>query len=281
MTAIVVDINNLVHTAWHGQRGMGNAAKLACSWVAEILRRQHPTHVVAAIDRPWPTWRDDLAPETYKAARKERAEERAADRAAITASVLEAEALLLDVLGIQTFGARGFEGDDVIAAFTARFRWAGLDVGIVTRDKDFAQLVTPISPLVRILDFATGNEMGAREVEDRYHVRAEQFASYLALVGDSTDGYPGCPGIGPVAAVALLERFDTAEEAVLAAVGARPGWWEPSVGAQETWRKKLEAGAELVALSGKLARFRTDITGVDAVDLDELAALPVPDLAFV
>ncbi len=111
-------------------------------------------------------------------------------------------------LGFRTLEIPGYEADDVIATLTQKAEEQGRQSIIVSSDKDFCQLVTP---LTTILDPAKEKLMTHKEVQDKYSVSASQFIDYLALVGDSSDNIPGVPGVGPKTAVKILAEYPSVE----------------------------------------------------------------------
>jgi DNA polymerase-1 len=260
---LVVDLSGLVHRAWHGRPHA--AARITLGWVAGLLDQLGPTHVAACVDRPWPTWRHDLARESGAVYKPPEKRTGGADRASILGHLRVAEELCEDVLGVRVFGARGFEGDDLVATFTA---WYPGDVIVAARDKDFCQLV---SERVTLVDFATGERTRPEDVEARYGVPPARFCDYLALVGDKTDGYPGCPGIGPSAARELIGKFPDVEAMLEDARNCLPN------GRIQTRRRRLFTGADALRLSLRLATLRTDAPLRDLRGVDDLRALPVPD----
>ncbi len=110
-------------------------------------------------------------------------------------------------LGLPVYVDDRFEADDLIASLAGCWRERGHPVCVVTGDKDLAQLV--LGPDDAWWDFARRNRLDADGVEQRFGVRPEQIADYLALTGDAVDNIPGVPGIGPKTAAALLGHFKT------------------------------------------------------------------------
>lgn len=264
---LAFDLNGMVHRAFHGQPYA--AARLALGWAGRIMRTHRPAYVVAAIDRPFPTFRHDLS-SLYKSKGRITGEE----RARVLAQLTQAEELFDDVLGVRTLWARGFEADDALATIARVAEEHGLACLVATKDKDLAQLV---NDRTRLLDFATGEIIDRAAVVRRFGVPPEKMADYLALVGDATDCYPGCPGIGPKAAVEILGSFATAQAACEYAT-ACPSSAPEIAGtalARGTIRKKLAKGFEAMRFSRVLATLRRDVP--IEVNLEELRALPVPD----
>jgi DNA polymerase-1 len=112
----------------------------------------------------------------------------------------------------------GVEADDLIAAYSKKYAEEGHDVLILSADKDLAQLVT--DKVHQLVPPPTANpKLGWREldpagVEEKFGVRADQIADYLALIGDSSDNIPGLKGVGPKTAAKWLNQYQTLEEVI-------------------------------------------------------------------
>ena len=100
----------------------------------------------------------------------------------------------------------GMEADDIIATLARRAEERGLDVFIVTADKDARQL---ISDQVRILNLRKNKVIDAAELEKDWGIRPDQVVDFLSLTGDSVDNVPGVPGIGEGFAATFLKQFGT------------------------------------------------------------------------
>jgi DNA polymerase-1 len=109
-------------------------------------------------------------------------------------------------LGVAEFGHEEYEADDLIGTLATLVRAHGLRVTVVSRDKDLSQLVGPGD---RYWDYSDSIEYGYEQIAERFGVRPERMADYLALMGDSVDNIPGVPGIGPKTAAALLAMFES------------------------------------------------------------------------
>jgi DNA polymerase-1 len=243
----LIDLNGLVHRAFHGHAA--GAGKLALRWVARALRALRPTHAAACVDLPFPTFRHRLLPDAYKAKGRATGEE----RAAVQRELRICEELCDDVLGVRVVFAEGFEGDDVIATLAGLAGCHGVSSAIVGRDKDLCQLVDRAG-WVRMVDFQDGTATGWDDVIAKYGVRPDQFRDYQALVGDSTDGYPGCPGIGPKAALELLNAFGALDQ-----IARRVDGLVCTPNVRKPLRKKLIDGYDLLATSRALATLRADV----------------------
>lgn len=107
-------------------------------------------------------------------------------------------------LGLDCFSDDRYEADDLIGTLTAQHPQWGHH--ILTSDKDLAQLLRPGDSL---WDFARRQRTNYDQVGEKFGVKPEQIADFLALTGDSVDNIPGVPGIGPKSAAALLQHFET------------------------------------------------------------------------
>jgi 5'-3' exonuclease len=116
---------------------------------------------------------------------------------------------LTRALGVAELASPRYEADDIIGTIAAVAQRRGRSVTILSRDKDFAQLLRPGDVLY---DPASGRRVDYAGVRDFLGVRAEQVADFLALMGDAVDNIPGLPGIGKKTAAALLGHFDNLDD---------------------------------------------------------------------
>jgi 5'-3' exonuclease len=185
-----------------------NAVQGLVDSMLSLLREPDVTHVGAATDYVIESWRNDVYP-GYKSS--------AGIDPDLLAQFRDAERALV-ALGMKVWPMVPDEADDAIATAVARF--AGdprlEEVVICSVDKDLAQLVDGQRIVLRDrMRKITYDEAG---VVEKFGVRPESIADYLALVGDSSDGYPGLPGWGAKSAAAVLSRFghvDDIPESVL------------------------------------------------------------------
>ncbi len=182
-----------------------NAVYGFTSMITKVLGDEHPDYVAVAFDTGAPTFRNEMDPE-YKAGRKE------------TPPVFSAQLPLirevLDALHFPVLTVEGVEADDVIATLATEADQAGIDVIVVTGDRDTFQLVH--DPHVRVLynkrgvsDYALYDEAGI--VERTGGVTPAQYPDYAALRGDTSDNLPGVPGIGEKTAAKLITTYGTVE----------------------------------------------------------------------
>ncbi len=170
------------------------------SMLVNLVKDHRPEHVIAAFDRPEPTFRHEMISD-YKAGRKETPD--------ILRQQMGLVRQLVETLRIPLVEMPGYEADDVIATLAARAEAAGDDVIIVTGDRDAYQLVH--DPHVKVLynrrgvsDYALYDEAG---IEGRTGVRPAMYPEYAALRGDPSDNLPGVPGVGEKTAAKLINTY--------------------------------------------------------------------------
>ncbi|MGH7143492.1 MAG: 5'-3' exonuclease, partial [Planctomycetota bacterium] len=175
-----------------------------------LLETRQPRYVAACFDPKGDTFRNALS-ETYKANREPMPEDLAAQIP-----------LILDICrecNVPVFQVAGFEADDVIGTLTEKAVAAGLDVVIVSADKDLMQLVRPG---VTLYDAIRQKVYDADAVLQAKGVRPDQIADWLALMGDASDNIRGVEKVGAKTAVDLLKQHQTLD-AVLAWAEAQFG----------------------------------------------------------
>ena len=166
--------------------------------VLRIRRQEKPDHWALAWDGPGPTWRHERFPD-YKAQRKPTPEDLLAQ--------LEPIETLAQALGLPVLEIPGMEADDVMATLAVRGARDGLEVVLVTGDKDMLQVVGgPVRVLVPQSREAY-EWVDADAVRAKWGVGPEHIRDMLALMGDASDNIPGVPGVGEKTARELMERF--------------------------------------------------------------------------
>jgi len=241
-----------------------NAVRGLIESMLSLLREDDLTHVAAATDHVIESWRNDVYP-TYKSS--------AGMDPRLLAQFDDAERALR-ALGITTWPMVEDEADDAIASAVTRF---GDDprieqVVICSVDKDLAQCVRGDRVVLRDrMRTITYDEEG---VIAKFGVRPESIPDYLALVGDSSDGYPGLPGWGSKSAAAVLARFGHLEQ-----IPASPLEWDVPLRNAVRLAATLTQQRADALLYKRLATLNADaaISG----DLDSLAWGGVPREAFV
>jgi DNA polymerase-1 len=162
-----------------------------------LLRDKKPDYLAAAFDGPGPVFRSEIFAE-YKATRKEMPVD-LVPQIPVIRTVFEG-------FRVPVFMEPMMEADDLIATLARRGEERGLDVFIVTADKDARQL---ISDQIRIYNIRKNTVLDAAGLAEDWGIRPDQVVDYLALTGDSVDNVPGVPGIGPGFASTFLKEFGT------------------------------------------------------------------------
>lgn len=201
--------------------------------IFQLWDQYRPQYFAAVFDSPGPTFRHGMYPE-YKATRQKAPE----DLHTQIPLVME----VLELLGIPSIAAEGYEADDLIATLAERCRSEGRQCYVVSADKDLLQLVDgPVRALRPDRDQGY-RLIGPAEVQEEWGIPPALILDYLSLTGDSSDNIPGVPGVGDKTALKLLSEFGSFD-----AIWANLETVKP-----EGLRKKLEAGQESAALSRKL-----------------------------
>lgn len=238
-------------------KGMNTSAVMGfVNTLNEILTKEQPTHIGVAFDHG-KTFRDEAFP-AYKAQREETPED---IRASVPVIKTIIEAMHIPVLQVD-----GFEADDVIGTLATKAGAAGIKTYMLTPDKDYGQLVSDNVFIFRPRHGGGYETMGPSEVCAKYELDSPtQVIDLLALMGDSADNFPGCPGVGPKTASKLIGEFGSIDN-MLASTAKIKG----------KLREKVESAVDDIRMSKFLATIRTDVP----IDLD-LDALKIeePDTA--
>ena len=238
-------------------KGMNTSAVMGfVNTLNEILTKEQPTHIGVAFDHG-KTFRDEAFP-AYKAQREATPED-------IRASVPIIKDIIT-AMHIPVLQADGFEADDVIGTLATKAGEAGVQTYMLTPDKDYGQLVRDNVFIFRPRHGGGYETMGPKEVCEKYELHSPtQVIDLLALMGDSADNFPGCPGVGPKTATKLIAEFGSIDSIL-----------ENSAKIKGKLREKVEGAVDDIRMSKFLATIRTDVP----IDLD-LDALKIqePDTA--
>ena len=234
-------------------KGLNTSAIMGfCNTLHEVLEKEKPTHLGVAFDPHGPTFRTEAFP-AYKAQREETPED-------IRASVPIIKEIL-DAMRIPVLQVDGFEADDVIGTLAIKSGETGVSTYMLTPDKDYGQLVKKNVFIYRPRHgggYETLDEMG---VCNKYGIPTPQHViDLLALMGDSADNFPGCPGVGEKTAVKLINEFGTVENLL-----------NNTDQIKGKLREKIEAAVEDIKMSKFLATIRTDVP--IELNLDELKVM--------
>ena len=206
----------------------------------EVLTKEQPTHIGVAFDPHGPTFRSEAFPE-YKAQREETPED-----------IRKAVPIIKDLLRayrIPILQVDGYEADDVIGTLASKAGADGIETFMLTPDKDYGQLVRDNVFIYRPRHGGGYEVMGPKEVMEKYGIPStESVIDLLALMGDSADNFPGCPGVGEKTAVKLINEFGSIQQ-LLARSSEIKG----------KLREKVEEHVEDIKMSYFLATIKTDV----------------------
>ncbi|HMA46687.1 MAG TPA: DNA polymerase, partial [Frankiaceae bacterium] len=183
-----------------------NAVYGFTAMLINVLRDEQPTHIAVAWDLAAPTFRHE-AYAAYKAGRQEAPAE-FRGQVSLVKEVCEA-------LAIPMVSAPGYEADDVIATLATRAEAEGMDVLIVTGDRDALQLVDDrVTVLMTRRGISEMTRFTPQEVRDRYGLTPQQYPDFAALRGDPSDNLPSVPGVGEKTAARWIQQFGSLGELV-------------------------------------------------------------------
>ena len=230
-------------------KGLNTSAVMGfCNTLNEVLTKEKPTHIGVAFDHG-KTFRHDAFPE-YKAQREETPED-------IKLSVPLIKQVL-EAMHIPILQVDGFEADDIIGTIATRFGADGIDTFMLTPDKDYGQLIGPNVFMYRPRHGGGYEILGEKEGGEKYGIPTPaQVIDLLALMGDSADNFPGCPGVGEKTAAKLINQF-----------GSIDNMLQHTDEIKGKLREKVENAVEDIKMSKFLATIRTDVPM--QLDLDEL-----------
>ena len=219
-----------------------------CNTLNEILTKEKPTHIGVAFDHG-KTFRHEAFP-AYKAQREETPED-----IKLSVPIIKN---ILDAYHIPILQVDGFEADDVIGTLATKAGEKGVETYMLTPDKDYGQLVKDNVYMYRPQHGGGYEKLGTKEIEEKYSITSPlQVIDLLALMGDSADNFPGCPGVGEKTAIKLINEFGNVENLI-----------ENSSKIKGKLREKVEGAIEDIKMSKFLATIRTDVPV--ALDMDNL-----------
>jgi DNA polymerase-1 len=206
----------------------------------EVLTKEKPTHIGVAFDPHGPTFRSEAFP-AYKAQREETPED-----------IRKAVPIIKDLLKayrIPILQVDGFEADDVIGTIAGKAGSIGVETYMLTPDKDYGQLVRDNVFIYRPRHGGGYETLGPKEVCEKYNIPSPMAViDLLALMGDSADNFPGCPGVGEKTAAKLIDEFGSIDQ-LLARSSEIKG----------KLREKVEEHVEDIKMSYFLATIKTDV----------------------
>jgi DNA polymerase-1 len=205
-TIYLVDGSSYIHRAYHAIKNLSNSKGLPTNAIfgftkmlMKLLDDKSPDYVAMAFDAKGPTFRHGIF-QDYKANRPSMPEDMAVQIPYIKEVV--------DGLSLKILEMEGYEADDIIGTIAALSRDQGLNVVVVSGDKDFRQILLkdtvmwdPMSE--KLIDYLT--------IKRDYGIEPEQIIEVMALSGDSADNIPGIPGVGEKTAIDLIQQFNSIE----------------------------------------------------------------------
>ena len=222
-------------------KGLNTSAVMGfVNTLQEVLTKERPTHLGVAFDPHGPTFRSEAYP-AYKAQREATPED-----------IKQSVPIIKNILkawNIPILEVEGFEADDVIGTLATKAGEQSIQTYMLTPDKDYGQLVTDHVFIYRPRHGGGYEVMGPEEVKAKYAIPStEAVIDLLALMGDSADNFPGCPGVGEKTAVKLINEFGTVESLISRTSELK--------GALKT---KVETHVDDIRLSKFLATIKTDV----------------------
>ena len=240
----LIDGSSYIYRAYFAIRHLSNRKGFSTNAVygftnmlLKVIREEAPDHVAVVFDAKGPTFRKEIYPE-YKA-----------NRAAMPDDLVPQIPVIKEIVRafrLPAIEMQGFEADDIIATLARRFTAQGMEITVVTGDKDLMQIV---GERVRLYDTMKEKFCGPAEVEERFGGPPSVVADVLALAGDTSDNIPGVPGIGEKTARELIAEFGSLEN-LLAST-------EKVKGAKR--QENLRTFADQARLSRELVVLREDL----------------------
>ncbi len=252
---VLIDGNAIMHRAFHAlppltnkEGVLSNAVYGFFSMFLKIIGDLRPSYIAVCFDRPKPTFRKELYA-GYQAKRPKMSDDLAPQIGVVHDMLLE--------IGVSIFEIDGYEADDLIGTLSKQAvsesaevvnKTNEIEVIIVSGDRDLLQLVNShvlmLAPITGITNMILYDEA---KVFEKFGVKPSQIIDYKALVGDSSDNYPGVSGIGPKTAKDLISEYETFEN-LYKNIGKLP----------EKIATRLATDAEQAALAKKLATIILD-----------------------
>lgn len=203
----LIDGSSYIYRAYYAIRHLSspkgfptNALYGFTQMLLKVIKDKKPGHIAVIFDAGRRTFRTEIYPE-YKA-----------NRASMPDDLVPQIGPIKDMVrafNIPALELAGYEADDIIGAIARDCERRGLEVVVVTGDKDLMQVVTEN---VTLLDTMKDKTTGVHDVPERFGVGPEKVVDILGLAGDSSDNIPGVPGIGEKTAIKLIQEFGSMDE---------------------------------------------------------------------
>lgn len=246
---VLIDGNSIVNRAFYGVPDLTNKEGLHTNAIygflnilIKVIEEESPTHLLVAFDVKAPTFRHEMF-EEYKGTRKPMPDD-LREQIPVLKEVLSA-------MNIQMKEQEGIEADDILGTMAKSGEGNGMDVCVVSGDRDLLQLATD-KIKIRIPKTKGGKtiveDYYRPQVIEKYGVTPEQIVDLKGLMGDTSDNIPGVPGVGEKTAVKILTLFGTVEQAIEHVEDITPN----------RAREAVKNNTKLALLSKKLAAIKTD-----------------------
>lgn len=221
-------------------KGLNTSAIMGfCNTLQEVINKEKPDYIGVAFDHG-KTFRHEVFP-AYKAQREETPED--------IKTAVPIIKQILQAMHIPILQVEGFEADDVIGTLATKAGKEEIETYMLTPDKDYGQLIQPNVFMYRPRHGGGYDIVGTKEVEAKFGIPSPtQVIDLLALMGDSADNFPGCPGVGEKTAAKLINQFGSVEQ-LLERTGELKG----------KLKEKVEKAVDDIKMSKFLATIRTDV----------------------
>jgi len=214
------------------------------NFVSNVGKDFQTDYIVFALDAKGPTFRSDIYKE-YKSHRPDVPED--------LLKQLPVAIEWIEKMGFKSAMQVGFEADDIIASLAKDAKEKGLEVRVVSHDKDLYQL---IQEDVYLFDPIKKSVVNSQTCFDKYGVYPEQFTDYQSLLGDSADNVPGVKGVGAKTAEALIKEYGTLDNIYANLENIE----------KKRWKTLLTEGKELAYISKQLVTLSTDFHYIDKLE---------------
>ncbi|MCR5665299.1 MAG: DNA polymerase I [Eubacterium sp.] len=211
---VLIDGHSILNRAFFGLPDLTNAEGLHTNAVYgflnilfKVLEEEQPEYLTVAFDVHAPTFRHKMY-DAYKGTRKPMADE-LRQQVPLIKQVLTA-------MGVKIMEKEGYEADDVLGTIATMAEKEGLEVSLISGDRDLLQLASEHIQIRIPKTKMTGTEIEnyyAKDVKERYQVTPKEFIDVKALQGDTADNIPGVPGIGEKTATNLIVQYGSIENA--------------------------------------------------------------------
>ena len=264
---VLIDGHSILNRAFYGLPDLTNAEGLHTNAIYgfltimfKILEEEKPEYLTVAFDVHAPTFRHKMY-EEYKGTRKPMADE-LRQQVPVIKEVLNA-------MGVRVVEQAGLEADDILGTISKRCESKGLDVAIISGDRDLLQLATD-KIKIRIPKTKQGRteveDYFASDVKERYQVTPEEFIDLKALMGDTSDNIPGVPSVGEKTATKIITEYHSIENAYAHVDEIKPPraskalkeHWNLAVMSKELATIKIDADFEYILEDAKLGNLYTE-----------------------